>query len=74
MRQMIPIKLIAVKTPFNVRSSLASRGVEFRGINRDAWATLNTVDFEEFDLVLVLPRKFGGFSVSLHQVDVQVCL
>lgn len=45
---MIPIKLIAVKTPFNVRSSLASRGVEFRGINRDAWATLNTVDFEEF--------------------------
>lgn len=45
---MIPIKPIAVKTPFNIKSSLANTGAEFGGINRDAWATLDTADFKEF--------------------------
>lgn len=48
MRQMIPIKLIAVKTPFNIRSSLARTGAEFGGIDRDAWAMLDTADLKEF--------------------------
>lgn len=47
-RQMIPIKPTAVKTPFNIRLSLASIGAEFGGINRDAWAMLDTADFKEF--------------------------
>lgn len=45
---MIPIKPIAVKTPFNIRQSLASTGVEFGGINRDAWTMSDTGDFKEF--------------------------
>lgn len=45
---MIPIKPTAVKTPFNIRLSLTSIGTEFGGINRDAWAMLDTADFKEF--------------------------
>lgn len=51
---MIPIKPIAVKTPFNIRQSLASIGIEFGGINSDAWMMLDTGDFKEFlSMVLI---------------------
>lgn len=45
---MIPIIPIAVRTPFNIESSLSSTGEEFGRINRDAWAMLETADFKEF--------------------------
>lgn len=52
---MIPIKIIAVKVPFNIRRSLASTGAELWGANSDAWAMLDTADSRELLSVVRIP-------------------